>query len=70
VRAVADLDDQMHALAAGALPLIFAEPVPYGLQLIAINRRLQGDGEAAVGVISLDLQATFFAAAAAPETIL
>lgn len=69
-RAAADLDDTLHALAAGALPLLFAPPVPYGLQLVGIDRRVDGDGEAAVGRITLQLVATFFADAAAPETIL
>lgn len=70
VRAADDLDDALHALAAGALPLLFAPPVPYGLQLVGIDRRVDGDGEAAVGRITLQLVATFFADAAAPETIL
>ncbi len=69
-RATADLDDALHALAAGALPLLFAEPVPYGLRLTGIDRRLAAEGEASVGQITLQLTATYFAAAAAPETIL
>lgn len=67
--AVNDLDDELHALAADALPLLFAEPVPYGLQLTAINRRLATEGEAAVGQITLQLSAIYFVAPAAPETI-
>jgi len=70
VRATADLDDAMHALAAGGLPLLFATPVPYGLQLIGIGRELSTEGEAAVGRITLRLQALFFVAPAQPETIL
>lgn len=68
--AVEDLDDALHALAAGGLPLLFEEPVPYGLQLTAINRRLATEGEAAVGQITLQLSAMYFVAPAAPETII
>ncbi|MEI6196012.1 MAG: NAD(P)-binding protein, partial [Verrucomicrobiota bacterium] len=38
VRAVANLDDAMHALAAQGMAAIFAPPVPYELQLTAIDR--------------------------------
>lgn len=70
-RAVSNLDDQMHALAAAGLPLLFAPPVPYALQLTGITRETVDAGEAAaVGRITLQLQATFFAAPAAPESIL
>jgi hypothetical protein len=70
VRAAANSDDAMHALAAGGLPLLFAAPLPYGLQLTAIDRDAPGDGEAAMGRITLRMQATFFANPAQPETIL
>lgn len=69
-RATADLDDALHALAATALPLIFAAPVPYELQLTGIGRRMASEGEAAVGVITLRLRATYYVEPAAPETIL
>lgn len=69
-RATADLDDAMHALAAAGLPLLFANPVPYGLQLTGITRETATEGEAAVGRITLQLLAIFFAAPQAPETIL
>ena len=68
-RASQDLDDSLHALAAGALPLLFAAPAPYALQLTAIERDLATEGEAAVGRISLVLRAVFCAAPTAPETI-
>jgi hypothetical protein len=69
-RAVADLDDVLHALAASGLALLFAPPAPYGLQLTSISRSLATEGEAAVGVITLQVAATFFVNPAAPETIL
>lgn len=69
-QATADLDDDMNALAAQALPLLFAQPVPYGLQLTGINRQLAAEGEAAIGRITLQLQATFYVAPASPETII
>lgn len=69
-RAVADLDDTLHALAAGGLPLLFAAPIPYGLQLTGIDRDTTGDGEAAVGSITLRLRAQYFTDPAAPETII
>lgn len=69
-RATADLDDVMHALAASGLPLLFASPVPYGLQLTGIARDIATEGEAAVGRITLQLQVVFFAAPQAPQTII
>jgi hypothetical protein len=69
VRATADLDDAMHARAASGLALLFAPTVPYGLQLTGISRQLATEGEAAVGQITLHLNALFFANPATPETI-
>lgn len=68
-RATADIDDTLHALAASGLALLFAPPVPYGLQLDAIDRELAIEGESSVGAISLELRATFYVAPATPETI-
>jgi hypothetical protein len=68
-RAVADLDDALHALAAAGLALLFALPVPHALQLEGIQRGMASEGEAAVGVITLRLRATFFVDPAAPETL-
>ena len=70
VRAVADLDDSMHNLARDGLALLFAPPVPYGLQLDGIGREMQGDGEGAIGSITLRLRAQFFSDPAAPDTII
>ena len=69
-RAVADLDDALHALAAGGLPLLFADPLPYGLRLAGIERQMSQEGESAVGAITLRLRALYFTDPAAPETII
>jgi hypothetical protein len=69
-RAVADLDDAMHTLAADGLTLLFAGTPPYGLSLSGISRETATEGEAAVGRITLQLQCLFHAAPSAPETIL
>jgi hypothetical protein len=70
LRAVADADDAMHALAEAGLALLFAPPLPHGLQLVGINRETTGDGEAANARITLQLQCTYFVAPAAPGVIL
>jgi hypothetical protein len=70
LRAVADADDAMHALAEAGLALLFAPPLPHGLQLVGINRDTTGDGEAANARITLQLQCTYFVAPAAPGVIL
>lgn len=69
-RSVADLDDALHDLAAAGLTLLFAGTPPYGLQLTGISRDLGAEGEAAVGRITLQMQATFFTSPLAPEIIL
>lgn len=69
-RAVADLDDAMHALAAAGLARLFAGSLPYGLELTGIDRSTATEGEAAVGVITLRLACTFHVNPSAPETIL
>lgn len=69
-RAVQDLDDVLHALAATGLALLFAPPVPYALRLTGIERRLSTEGEAAAGQITLQLQCRYFVAPEAPETII
>lgn len=70
VRAVAGVDDAMHALAAQGMTTLFAEPVPHDLQLSSISRRVSTEGEAAVGVITISLVAVFAVDQSAPETIL
>lgn len=68
-RATEDIDDTLHALAASGLALLFAAPVPYGLQLQSIDRAMSTEGEAAVGAIALDMRAVFWVSPATPETI-
>lgn len=68
-RAVEDLDDSLHALAAQALAALFVAPAPYRLELQGIERNMRQEGEAAVGQITLRLQASFYAYPHTPETI-
>ena len=70
VRAVADLDDAMHALAAQGMTALFADPAPYQLQLESIGRNTSTEGEAAVGTITVSLTARYAVDQAAPETLL
>lgn len=70
VRSVADIDDAMHSLAEGALALLFASPVPYGLQLVGIDRELTTENEAAMGRVGLRMRAMFYVDPAQPGTIL
>lgn len=58
-----------NTLAAEALALLFAAPVPYALELQALRRRLVTVGEAAAGAVDILLQATYFVQPADPETI-
>lgn len=69
VRANANVDDAMHALAAEGLTALFAEPVPYGLQLDGIDRAFTGEGEASLGQVSLRLTARYWVSPQTPETI-
>lgn len=69
-RAVADLDDALHAMAAAALTALFAPPAPHQLTLRRIQRSEAVDGEAAVGIITLFVGARFYADPAAPETLI
>lgn len=69
-RVTANLDDALHALASAGLALLFANPVPYDLAATGITRAITQEGEAAVGAITLRLQATFYANPAAPDTII
>jgi len=70
VRAVADLDDALHALAEAALTALFVAPLPHRLRLEGIEREMSSEGEAAVGAITLHLRCTYYVKPAAPGTIL
>lgn len=71
LRAIDGVDAAGNALVAQALPALFAAPVPYGLEIDGDVERLPAsEGEAAVIRITLPLRAHYFAALAAPETIL
>lgn len=70
LRAAVDADDAMHAMAAAALAALFAAPVPHALQLLSIDRNVASEAEASIARVRLRVQATFYAAPSAPETIL
>ena len=81
-RAVADLDDALHALAAQALAAVFAaapQETPDVLDGIAsklqltlrrIERAMAAEGEAAVGLVVITLRVIFRTYANAPETLI
>lgn len=69
VRGTADIDDALHALAASGLAALFAPAVPHALQLAGIDRRLEQQGESAMGAVTLRVVATFYTYPAQPETI-
>lgn len=70
-RSATDIPGALNAMAATALPLVFAAPVPYGLQPDGeITREMSAEGEAAIGVIDIPVLAIYFTATTAPETIL
>jgi hypothetical protein len=61
----------LNAMAATALPLIFASPVPYGLEPAGeIRRELEAEGQASTGSIEIPLRAMYFTSLTDPETIL
>lgn len=70
-RAVADLDDVMHALASAGLQRLYVPAPPRkDMELLGIDRALATEGEAAVGVITLRFGVTFHVRPGSPETIL
>jgi hypothetical protein len=69
VRATADVDDSMHALAAQGLTALCAVPALHGTQLTSIERVTTSEGEAAVGAVRIRVVTRFFVHPAAPETI-
>ena len=70
VRANADIDDAMHALAEAGLTALFAQPSIYQMRLEAITREVAQRGEQSVGVVRLRLSTRFSTAPGAPGTIL
>lgn len=75
-RARADLDDVLHAMAATALSTLFATansarlaPLNCALAQTGIERDLVGDGEAALGRITLSIRVRFLTLSNAPESI-
>lgn len=70
VRATADVDDSMHALAAQGLAALWPATPLYGLQLDSISRDVVGDGEASMGAITVRATARYHVVPQAPETIL
>ena len=69
VRALSDVDDAMHNLAAQGLTAAFALPVLHGSQLQGIERELSKEGEAECGVIRIRIATQFYVRPEAPETI-
>lgn len=70
-RAVDDLESALNTLASAAMSAVFASPVPYGLSLEGeVTRDMANEGQAAVGVIELPIQALYFTRPSSPETIL
>jgi hypothetical protein len=67
--ATADLDDTLHALAAGGLALLFAGTVPHGMELRGLRREMSPDAEAKAGAITLQLRCRFWVNPATPESI-
>lgn len=71
VRATDDIDATLNALVAQVLPLLFAAPLPYGLEIDgAVTREPVREGQADLMRAVIPLRALYFAAASAPETIL
>lgn len=78
-RAVDNLDDALHALAAQALTALFNTPgapdalsamTTVVLSLRRIERAMAAEGEAVLGLITVTLRAVFHTRSNAPETIL
>jgi hypothetical protein len=66
-----DVLGALNTMAATALPLIFAPPVPYGLEPAGeVRRELESEGQAHTGSIEIPLRATYFTSLTDPETIL
>jgi hypothetical protein len=69
-RTTANRKDELDALAAAGLALLFAPPVPFGLQEERLEPNTPVDDEASAGAVRLLLRAKFFVHPAQPETLL
>lgn len=81
-RAVEDLDDRLNDLASQALTAVFASPPPaddlallqvqhrVALSARRIERGMQSEGEASMGLVNITLRAEFMSMSNAPDTIL
>lgn len=77
VRATSDLDDAMNDAAAAVLAALFASASSATLGGLAktmsatnISRRLEEEGQAAIGAIDIRLEVVFTTASNAPSTII
>lgn len=77
VRAVSLLDDAMNDAAAAVLAAIFASAstatlggLAKAMRAAGISRRLEAEGQAAIGAIDIRLEVVFCTASNAPSTII
>lgn len=70
VSATADIDDAMNAMAVAGLPAIFALPVPFDLVQTGVTRLMGREGQADVGMLTLNLRANYYTRPTDPETII
>ena len=77
VRAVTSLDDAMNDAAATVLAALFASASTASLaglakvmRVASISRRLEAEGQAAIGAIDIRLEVVFTTACNAPSTII
>lgn len=69
VRSAAALEAAMDALQAEALAALFGAEPPYSLRCSATRRDVNSEADAAVGLVSLTLDATVLTLINQPETI-
>lgn len=72
VRAVADIDDALHALVAAGLAAVHAvQAAQFAVTTSSVSEpRLTNEGESAVAAIAVRLSATYYTERAAPELLL
>lgn len=79
-KALADLDDSLHALASAALTTVFnpaggpdalsALLAQVSITAQRIERAMRGEGEATLGLVTLTLRAEFHTRASAPDVFI